>query len=90
MKARLTTPPRSGTAQPQKGLAFASSAAAARCRTRSAEASARGDHLEAQYWLSSAATADRRAAATRPAPPSLFQRLFGGAGLFSGRLERVA
>ncbi|RKK04013.1 hypothetical protein EBE87_15760 [Pseudoroseomonas wenyumeiae] len=69
---------------------FSARAAVSRCLTRAIEAADRGDRLEAQYWQSLAAAAQRRVS-TLPAPqPSLAVRLTRVAALFTRRMERLA
>jgi hypothetical protein len=61
-----------------------------RCVKRAVEASARGDQLEAGYWLNLADAARRRVCAAPPRQETALSRVIRACSLFLLRGERVA
>jgi hypothetical protein len=60
-----------------------------RCVKRAVDASARGDHLEAGYWLSLAEAARRRTPPSALRLETILSRIIRACSLFLLRAERV-
>jgi hypothetical protein len=86
MQTRLATPPLCrGSAAP-----YCPTSGHLRCVKRAVDASARGDHLEAVYWLNLADAARRRSASEPPRSHTPFGRLMRACALLVLPAERVA